>query len=146
LRDQKGLLPKVSYERVNLTPISATPVAWWDDGEVAAVTKKIGRGQILALGFSPGISYMIESNSRWADYVEKVILDWSKVDSPYWYEGSADGKVTLRRMIDEQGRQIVFVFRRWGSDAVTDERTWSAWTIPGAETLFELSYVKCFAI
>jgi hypothetical protein len=146
LRDQNGSLPRASYERVNLTPMSATPVAWWDDGEVAAVTKSIGKGRILAMGFSPGLNYMIEPDSRWADYVEKLIVDWAKVASPYWLENSAEGKLTLRRLIDEKGQQIVFAFRRWGSDAVTDERTWLAWTIPGADKLFELSHVKCFTM
>jgi beta-galactosidase GanA len=146
LRDQNSSLPMGSYERVNLTPISAMPIAWWEDGQVAAVTKTIGRGQILAMGFSPGLSYMIEPNAGWTDYVEKLIVEWAKVASPYWFRDSAEGRLTLRRMIDEQGRQIVFAFRRWGIDTADDEKSWTKWTIPGAEMLFELSYVKCFVV
>jgi beta-galactosidase len=137
--DYNGRRLTAAYECIKFQPASAAvSAAWTDDAAPAMVSAAAGRGKILALGFSPGISYLVHPDPAWPDFVEQLVVDWAKMHHLRWYESNSD--VTLRRLEGPGGQQILFVYHR-GNDAA-----WKSFTVPGAESVFELSHVKCLAL
>lgn len=133
--DFAGRRLTAAYETVTFQSTAAPAAVWTTDQSAAAVAASIGKGQLLALGFSPGISALQAPDPAWPDFIEELVTNWAGIKEPYWYKGA--GEVTVRRLLDPQGRTILFAFHR-GDDAA-----WNSFTVPGAKPLFELSHVKC---
>jgi beta-galactosidase GanA len=143
-RLESGSELETGHERITFKTNKAIPCGWWkDDGTPAAVTGTIGKGRFLMLGFSPGISYLLGTQTQWPEYLRQIIVDWGGIQRPFWGPNAVPG-VTLRRVIDKNGRQITFAFRRWGKEVAMEDAQWSNWSVPESNLLFELSHVKCF--
>jgi len=112
---------------------------WVGDDSVAAVAREVGDGGFLALGFSPGVSYLLTEDHRWGMLLERLITEWAGLESVSWSPEANLGNVTCRRLVDSEGREIIMAFRR---DLHEDQ--WCKLSIQGAEPLFSLSHVKAW--
>ena len=112
---------------------------WAADDAPAAVARGVGDGAFLALGFSPGASYLLTEDDGWAALLERLITEWAGVESPYWFPEATTGNVTYRRLVDPDGRDVILAFRR-----DLHEDRWRKLSIKGAEQLFSLSHVKAW--
>jgi beta-galactosidase GanA len=100
-----GLAVDARGWRIALEPKGGVPIAHWQDGSVAGVVNRYGKGKVCALGVNASIS----SNNSWDDPVFDVfrwLLDGVGFSCRPWYHGR---DVWIRRR-HGSGSEIWFVF------------------------------------
>lgn len=141
----EGMCVDTSFVQAALecTNQHATIHARWPDNTAAAISCPLGKGNLVVLGFSPGISYIQRQDDNWRTFL-RYILDQARSIVPTPGIGDIPEAVSVRTLEDGQGRSIVCAFRRWGCDGQADHTQWQQWMPIGYELLFEQSHVKCF--
>ncbi len=135
---------KVAYQKVEFKTATARTLARWPEGSPAAVTSDHGKGKVLALGFSPGISYLMTEDSTWAEFIESIVREWAGIENPWWTGINSHPDMTLRELRDSKGKSVVFTFRRWTRSRTGDTLAWQTGILPEAKKTLDLSHVRCF--
>ncbi|MBT4823142.1 MAG: hypothetical protein HON70_45980 [Lentisphaerae bacterium] len=91
--------------RIRLAPEDADPIAYWNDGSVAATRRKLGKGSVYALGVNVSLSF----SGEWQDPAFGV-FEWllHDVGVPHPQDGRARD-VWIRRRRGESG-EVWFIF------------------------------------
>jgi hypothetical protein len=95
----------------------------------------------------PGLSYLTANDAGWLACVEKLIVEWAGLTSPWLTTDKPRPGVTVRDLVDEAGRTVRFFFRRWGGDAHLSKLSDAEWAKVIGEAkneavLIDASHVK----
>lgn len=123
-----GVSATAAYQRIAWATTSAKTIARWADGSSAVVTQAVGCGAVCAIGAMPGLSTLTANDAGWLTVVEKLVIEWAGVTSPWVTGKKPELGVTVRELVDDAGRTIRFFFRRWGGDGHLLKLSDAAWS------------------
>ncbi len=150
---------RAHFERLEyeVTPDVEVIGRWCDNQAPAAVRRQFGQGRIIAVGASIGLGAWKDRESIWNDIFQAQGVPEDRDDPTGWrtlldrllqqsgcraighwnHPGIAE-----RIMLDRNGAELRFAFRRFDGACRPDDSTWNSLDLPDAELMAAFSDVR----